>query len=206
MPEHERRKAQIARLLATVSVLGISVGMFRPAQAEDLTPSQQDKWMPTASAPNDTTSSEATGKSQIQPVPITGKNSAQLDAGSKDASQIKYDSVEGGQATDQLKLDTFSSGGDRPSDQYGGGGGAGKVSVTPGGAGYMKYDTNQGKLNAPDSADYMKYDVQQNKWMPEGAGVPAVQNKAVTPEFTFQKYAPADTTVPGTPSGPVQPK
>jgi len=144
MPEHEKRKAQLARLLATVSVLGLSVGMFRPAQAEDLTPSQQDKWMPTATS---------------------GGASTPQDVASP-------------------KLDTFSGGG--PGDQFGSGGGAGKINTVPGTADYMKYDANQGKFKGED------------------VGPPAAQNKVVQPDAIYMKDTAPTLTVPG--AGPTQPK
>lgn len=159
MPEYEKRKARIARLLATVSVLGISLGMFRAVQADDLGPTQQDKWMPNATGGANTPADVAS------PTPDAVQNKAATMTNS-------------GGDSEQLKLDSYSSGGDRPSNELGSGSGAGKGVVNP-------------------NADYMKYDTMQGKFKGEGVTGPAVQNKLNQPDVIYTKQTAPTLAVPG---------
>lgn len=95
MPEHEKRKARITRLLATVSVLGVSVGMFRPAAADDLTPSQQDKWMPGASSGAATPADVASPKLDSFSNDIGGGSGAGKGTINPNSDQMKYDATQG---------------------------------------------------------------------------------------------------------------
>lgn len=193
MPEREKRKAQIARLLATVSVLGISVGMFRPAVAADLTPSQQDKWSPTAE-------SGATQQDKYAPLP-SDVASPKLDAGSKDPALQSGGGgatiTHSGGATEQMNLDTFT-GGVHPEDQLGNGSGsgAGKAVMTPGGA---DYDKNKDLNQTGGAGGGPQFDSKQGK-----LELPAVQNKLNQPDALYMKQTMPDVTVPGV--GPAQPK